>query len=66
MHYLGPVVGDFMGKPIFKTIEQAGTSYEFDRLANCDADEFFIQDLKNYELFVRPGLIYRARDEKNS
>lgn len=61
MHYLGPVIGDFMGKPIFQSLEQSGTSYEFDRLATCNADECYIQDLKNSELFVRPGLIYRRK-----
>jgi hypothetical protein len=61
MHYQGPVIGDFMGRPIFKSLEQSGTAYEFDRLANCDADGCFIQDLKNSELFVKPGLIYRRK-----
>ncbi len=61
MHYMGPVIGDFMGKPIFQSLEQSGASYEFDRVASCDADEFFIQDLKDSELFVVPGLIYRRK-----
>jgi len=48
-----------MGRPIFASCDHSGTTYIFDRIADCDAEEIFVQDLKESEIFIQPGLIYR-------
>ena len=59
MKYRGPVVGTHMGRPIFESLEEQDNIYIFDRLAHCDADECSLDELKDNEIFVQPGLIYR-------
>ena len=62
MRQLGPKVGDYMGKPIFKTVENQNGTYVFDRIANCDAEGCPLDQLSHNELLLEPGLIYKQID----
>lgn len=55
----GPRIGTYLGKPIYKSIEQNGARYEYDRLAWCDEEGCPLQQLGHNEVLFKPGLIYR-------
>jgi len=55
-------VGDYMGQPIYQTIESRNGTYVFDRIAENIDGEFPLDQLKKNELLIRPGLIYRTKD----
>jgi len=52
-------VGNYLGQPIFKTIEVRNGTYVFDRIAECVDGEFPLDQLHKGELLIKPGLIYR-------
>ena len=52
-------VGDFLGQPIYETIESQNTTYIFDRIAKNIDGEFPLDQLRKNEILVKPGLIYR-------
>lgn len=54
-------VGDYMGQPIYQTIESSNGTYVFDRIAENIDGEFPLEQLKKNELLIRPGLIYRTK-----
>lgn len=54
-------VGNYMGQPIYQTIESRNGTYEFDRIAENVDGEFPLDQLKKNELLIRPGLIYRCK-----
>ncbi len=56
---LGPQIGTHLGKPIYKTVENDGTTYIFDRLAECDSEGCPLDQLASNEMLLPPGLIYR-------
>lgn len=57
----GPQVGNYMGQPIFQTIESASGTYVFDRIAESIDGEFPLDQLNKDELLIKPGLIYRPK-----
>ncbi len=56
---LGPQIGSHLGKPIYKTVENDGVTYIFDRLAECDSEGCPLDQLASNEMLLPPGLIYR-------
>lgn len=58
----GEAVGNYLGQPIYKTIESRDGTYVFDRIAENIDGEFPLDQLNKDELLIRPGLIYRQRD----
>ncbi|NNG11804.1 MAG: hypothetical protein HKM88_00990 [Halobacteria archaeon] len=54
-------IGDYMGQPIYQTIESHKGTYVFDRIAENVDGEFPLEQLKKNELLIRPGLIYRCK-----
>ena len=54
-------VGNYLGQPIFKTIQARNGTYVFDRIAENIDGEFPLDQLNKDELLIRPGLIYRPR-----
>lgn len=54
-------VGNYLGQPIYKTIESNNATYVFDRIAVCVDGEFPLDQLNKDELLIRPGLIYRPK-----
>ena len=57
----GTFVGNYLGQPIFQTIESANSTYGFDRIAVCVDGEFPLDQLNKDELLIKPGLIYRPK-----
>ena len=57
----GSQVGNYMGQPIFQTIESTTGTYVFDRIAESVDGEFPLDQLNKNELLIKPGLIYRAK-----
>mgnify|MGYP001813292599 CR=1 FL=1 len=57
----GSQVGNYMGQPIFQTIESASGTYVFDRIAESVDGEFPLDQLGKNELLIKPGLIYRPK-----
>ena len=57
----GSQVGNYMGQPIFQTIESSTGTYVFDRIAESVDGEFPLDQLNKNELLIKPGLIYRAK-----
>ena len=57
----GAFVGNYLGQPIFQTIESANSTYVFDRVAVCVDGEFPLDQLNKDELLIKPGLIYRPK-----
>jgi len=57
----GSQVGNYMGQPIFQTIESASGTYVFDRIAESIDGEFPLDQLNKDELLIKPGLIYRPK-----
>lgn len=62
MSHNGHAIGNYMGKPIFESIEVQDKAYVFDRIAEYEDDEFPLDRLSANELLVEPGLIYRHKD----
>lgn len=58
----GHAIGNYLGKPIFESIEVQDDTYIFDRIAKYGGDEFPLDQLSENELLVEPGLIYRHKD----
>lgn len=61
----GPQVGNYLGQPIYETIESNDGTYVFDRIAENIDGEFPLDQLSKDELLIRPGLIYRPRVEQD-
>ncbi len=61
----GPQVGNYLGQPIYETIESNDGTYVFDRIAENIDGEFPLDQLNKDELLIRPGLIYRPRVEQD-
>ena len=59
--HLGPQVGNYLGQPIYQTIEAGNGTYVFDRIADNIDGEFPLDQLKKDELLIKPGLIYRPK-----
>ena len=55
----GSQVGNYLGQPIYETIESNNGTYVFDRIAENIDGEFPLSQLNKDELLIRPGLIYR-------
>ena len=53
--------GNYLGQPIFETIQLHSGTYVFDRIAECVDGEFPLDQLNKDELLIRPGLIYRPQ-----
>ncbi len=54
-------LGDYLGHPIYQTIETQNTIYVFDRIAENTDGEYPLDQLNKNELLVMPGLIYRLQ-----
>ena len=54
-------IGQYMGKPIFESIEVQEEPYVFDRIAEYRDDGYPLDQLARNELLVAPGLIYRHK-----
>ncbi len=55
-------IGNYLGKPIFESIEVQDEPYVFDRIARYEDDGFPLDRLSENEVLVEPGLIYRHKD----
>lgn len=62
MSHHGQAIGNYLGRPIFESIEVHDEAYVFDRIAQYEDDEFPLDRLSANELLVEPGLIYRQKD----
>ena len=60
-HYAnhGPQIGNYLGEPIYESIEEEGTVYIFDRIAESDDLGCPLDQLRKNEMLFNPGLIYR-------
>jgi hypothetical protein len=56
-----PQLDDYLGHPVYQTIEVHNTVYVFDRIAVNIDGEFPLDQLNKDELLVKPGLIYRPK-----
>ena len=56
-----PLAGNYLGQPIYQTIESRSGTYVFDRIAENVDGEFPLEQLGKDELLIRPGLIYRPK-----
>ena len=54
-------VGNYLGQPIYQTIESGNDTYVFDRIAESIDGEFPLDQLNKDELLIKPGLIYRPK-----
>ena len=54
-------VGNYLGQPIYQTIESHSRTYVFDRIAENIDGEYPLDQLNKDELLIRPGLIYRPK-----
>jgi hypothetical protein len=57
----GPKIGNYMGKPIFETINRPEGTYVFDRIAAYADDGYPLDQLSKNEMLIPEGLIYRHR-----
>ncbi|HHZ88894.1 MAG TPA: hypothetical protein EYN73_04390 [Chromatiaceae bacterium] len=57
LHKSGPKVGTYLGRPIFKSINDDEHNYTFDRIAPY-AEGWTPHQLGKQELMLEPGLIY--------
>ena len=57
----GPKIGNYMGKPIFETINRPEGTYVFDRIAAYADDGYPLDQLSKNEVLIPEGLIYRHR-----
>ena len=55
------LVGNYLGQPIYQTIESRSGTYIFDRIAENVDGEFPLDQLSKDELLIRPGLIYKPK-----
>lgn len=55
----GPTIGSHLGKPIYETIQDEDSKFQFDRIAECDTEGCPLDQLKQDELMFKPGLIYK-------
>lgn len=55
------LVGNYLGQPIYQTIESHSRTYVFDRIAENIDGEYPLDQLSKDELLIRPGLIYRPK-----
>jgi hypothetical protein len=55
------LVGNYLGQPIYQTIESNSGTYIFDRIAESVDGEFPLEQLSKDELLILPGLIYRPK-----
>lgn len=55
------LVGNYLGQPIYQTIESHSGTYVFDRIAENIDGEYPLEQLNKDELLIRPGLIYRPK-----
>ena len=55
------LVGNYLGQPIYQTIESRSGTYIFDRIAKSVDGEFPLDQLSKDELLIRPGLIYKPK-----
>ena len=55
------LVGNYLGQPIYQTIESRSGTYVFDHIAENIDGEFPLEQLNKDELLIRPGLIYRPK-----
>ena len=55
----GRAIGSHLGKPIYESFQEQDTKYVFDRLAKCDTEGCPLDQVKENELLVNPGLIYK-------
>jgi hypothetical protein len=55
------LAGNYLGQPIYQTIESHSGTYVFDRIAENIDGEFPLDQLGKDELLIRPGLIYRPK-----
>jgi len=56
-----PQLDDYLGHPVYQTIEVHNVLYIFDRIAVNIDGEFPLDQLNKDELLVKPGLIYRPK-----
>jgi hypothetical protein len=56
-----PQLDDYLGHPVYQTIELHNALYVFDRIAENIDGEFPLDQLNSDELLVKPGLIYRPK-----
>lgn len=61
MSQQGHAIGNYLGRPIFESIEVQDEAYVFDRIAEYEDDEFPLDRLSANEVLVEPGLIYRQK-----
>ena len=62
MSHHGQAIGNYLGKPIFESIEVQDDTYVFDRIAQYEDDEFPLDRLSENEVLGDPGLMYRHKD----
>jgi len=55
----GPQIGSHLGKAIYETIESEDTKLQYVRKASCEIDGCSLEQLKQDEVMINPGLIYR-------
>lgn len=55
----GQMVGTHLGKPIYEMIENDGTVFRYDRVAQCDHDGCPLDQLHKDEVMLKTGLIYK-------
>lgn len=55
-----PIIGSHLGRPIYQHLNQDGSDYTFDRIAESDDDGWYhLTQLAPKELLLKNGLIYR-------
>ena len=55
----GRAIGSHLGKPIYESFMEQNTRYVFDRLAKCDDEGCPLFQVKEGEVLLEPGLIYK-------
>ena len=55
------LVGNYLGQPIYQTIESHSGTYVFDRIAENIDGEFPLEQLRKDEVLIRTGIIYRPK-----
>ncbi|HEB98219.1 MAG TPA: hypothetical protein ENJ05_01800 [Thiotrichales bacterium] len=55
----GRLVGNFMGKPIFESIDVPEGHYVFDRIATYVDDGYPLDQLASNEIMYPEGIVYR-------
>lgn len=54
-------IGTLLGKPIYESFQRQedDTQFVFDRLARCDSEGCPLDQVKQDEILLAPGLIYK-------